>query len=50
VFAQAIEDALSDLGVEVLEIPLSPNRLFELIGERRSGSSGAERGVVGGAR
>jgi carbon-monoxide dehydrogenase large subunit len=30
-FAQAVEDALSDLGVEVTEIPLSPNRLFELI-------------------
>lgn len=33
-FAQAIEDAL-DLprhGVEILEIPLSPNRLWELIG------------------
>jgi carbon-monoxide dehydrogenase large subunit len=30
-FAQAIEDALSDFGVEITEIPLSPNRLFELI-------------------
>ncbi|HEV3216482.1 MAG TPA: xanthine dehydrogenase family protein molybdopterin-binding subunit [Vicinamibacterales bacterium] len=30
-FAQAVEDALSDLGVEITEIPLSPNRLFELI-------------------
>jgi aerobic carbon-monoxide dehydrogenase large subunit len=30
-FAQAIDDALSDLGVETLEMPLSPNRLFELI-------------------
>jgi aerobic carbon-monoxide dehydrogenase large subunit len=30
-FAQAVEDALSDIGVEILEIPLSPNRLFELI-------------------
>jgi aerobic carbon-monoxide dehydrogenase large subunit len=29
--AQALDDALSDHGVEVLEIPLSPNRLFELI-------------------
>ena len=30
-FAQAVEDALSDLNVEILEMPLSPNRLFELI-------------------
>ncbi|HUP38551.1 MAG TPA: xanthine dehydrogenase family protein molybdopterin-binding subunit [Vicinamibacterales bacterium] len=30
-FAQAIEDALAGLGVEITEIPLSPNRLFELI-------------------
>lgn len=31
-FAQAIEDALSPYGVEVLEIPLSPQRLFDLLG------------------
>ncbi|HLN07849.1 MAG TPA: molybdopterin cofactor-binding domain-containing protein, partial [Xanthobacteraceae bacterium] len=33
-FAQAIEDALglAGTGVELLEIPLSPNRLFELAG------------------
>lgn len=30
-FAQAVEDALSDMKVEILEIPLSPNRLFELV-------------------
>jgi len=30
-FAQAVEDALSDYGVEILETPLSPNRLFELL-------------------
>jgi carbon-monoxide dehydrogenase large subunit len=30
-FAQAIEDAMSDYGLEVLEMPLSPNRLFELL-------------------
>ena len=30
-FAQAVEDALSDYGVELNEIPLSPNRLFELV-------------------
>ena len=32
-FAQAVEDALHGTGVEILEIPLSPNRLFELIEE-----------------
>jgi CO/xanthine dehydrogenase Mo-binding subunit len=31
VFAQAVEDALSDLKIELCEIPLSPNRLFELM-------------------
>ena len=30
-FAQAVEDALAPDGVEILEIPLSPNRLFELL-------------------
>ncbi len=30
-FAQAVEDALSDAGVEIREIPLSPERVFELI-------------------
>lgn len=30
-FAQAVEDALADFGVELNEIPLSPNRLFELV-------------------
>jgi CO/xanthine dehydrogenase Mo-binding subunit len=30
-FAQAVEDALSDYNLEVLETPLSPNRLFELV-------------------
>ena len=29
-FAQAVEDALAEYHVELLEIPLSPNRLFEL--------------------
>ena len=35
-FAQAIENALGlrDRGVELLEIPLSPSRLFELVAER----------------
>jgi len=30
-FAQALEDALSDYDLEVREIPLSPNRLFEML-------------------
>ena len=30
-FAQAVEDALSDYNVEILETPLSPNRLFEIL-------------------
>jgi CO/xanthine dehydrogenase Mo-binding subunit len=30
-FAQAVEDALAGTGVEITEIPLSPNRLFELM-------------------
>ncbi len=30
-FAQAVEDALGDPGFEILEIPLSPGRLFELM-------------------
>ncbi len=30
-FAQALDDALGDLGVEIREIPLSPSRLYELV-------------------
>jgi CO/xanthine dehydrogenase Mo-binding subunit len=30
-FAQALENALSDYNLEICEIPLSPNRLFELV-------------------
>ncbi|MGH7580763.1 MAG: molybdopterin cofactor-binding domain-containing protein, partial [Gemmatimonadales bacterium] len=39
-FAQAVEDALGDAGVEILEIPLSPGRLWELMShpERSEGS------------
>jgi aerobic carbon-monoxide dehydrogenase large subunit len=33
VFAQAVENALAETGLEILEIPLSPNRLFELVSE-----------------
>lgn len=30
-FAQAIEDALAETGIEILEIPLSPSRLWTLV-------------------
>ena len=45
-FAQAVEDALADIapGLEILDIPTSPRRLFELLqahGERRSGPRAA---------
>jgi hypothetical protein len=33
-FAQALENALSDFNLEILETPLSPNRLFELMEEK----------------
>jgi carbon-monoxide dehydrogenase large subunit len=33
-FAQAVEDALGDPEFEILEIPLSPNRLYELMQAR----------------
>ncbi len=39
-FAQAVEDALGDSGFEILEIPLSPNQLYELI--HREGTENAE--------
>ena len=32
-FAQALDNAYRDIGLEVREIPLSPNRLFELVSE-----------------
>ncbi|MGH7701323.1 MAG: molybdopterin cofactor-binding domain-containing protein, partial [Gemmatimonadales bacterium] len=37
VFAQAVEDALADHGLEITEIPLSPNRLAELLAAPRRG-------------
>jgi carbon-monoxide dehydrogenase large subunit len=37
-FAQAVEDALADFGIEITEIPLSPNRLFELIEQAKARS------------
>lgn len=36
VFAQAVENALAGYGLEILEIPLSPNRLFELVEAARA--------------
>jgi CO/xanthine dehydrogenase Mo-binding subunit len=30
-FAQALDDALADFDVEILEVPMSPNKLFELL-------------------
>ncbi len=35
-FAQAVEDALSDWGVEITEIPLSPDQLFGLLETART--------------
>ena len=35
-FAQALDDAFADLGLEIREIPLSPNRLFELVEAARA--------------
>lgn len=35
-FAQAIEDALGIEGLELREIPLSPNRLWELVNQHKS--------------
>ncbi|MBN1138290.1 MAG: xanthine dehydrogenase family protein [Anaerolineae bacterium] len=32
-FAQAVENALYDHNLEILEMPLSPNQLFELLGD-----------------
>lgn len=37
-FAQAIEDALQVAGLEILEIPLSPSRLWELVRDALSGA------------
>lgn len=36
-FAQAVEDALSEYRLEICEIPLSPNRLFELMASGAGG-------------
>ena len=39
VFAQAVEDALAAEGLEILETPLSPLRLFELLYGEKEGDS-----------
>ncbi len=41
--AQAIEDALDLPGFEILEMPLSPDRLFALVAEHRARSAAAGR-------
>jgi carbon-monoxide dehydrogenase large subunit len=41
-FAQALEDALPEYALEIREIPLSPNRLFELLEEARGRGLAAE--------
>ncbi|WP_419934924.1 molybdopterin cofactor-binding domain-containing protein [Candidatus Palauibacter sp.] len=45
-FAQAIEDALADIApaLEILNMPLSPGRLFELLPERPEGGPEASGG------
>jgi carbon-monoxide dehydrogenase large subunit len=40
-FAQAIDDALSDLGVEILELPLSPSKLYEIAAQAGQGKGKA---------
>jgi CO/xanthine dehydrogenase Mo-binding subunit len=40
-FAQALEDALHDVELEILEIPLSPGRLFELVAAATRGDKEA---------
>jgi carbon-monoxide dehydrogenase large subunit len=40
-FAQAVENALAGSGLEILEMPLSPNRLFELMREAVADSAAA---------
>jgi CO/xanthine dehydrogenase Mo-binding subunit len=37
VFAQAVEDALAETGIEILEIPLSPGQIWELV-QAKAGS------------
>ena len=47
-FAQAIEDALPEFGLEIREIPLSPSRLFEILrAAREDRTVSAESGGAG---
>jgi carbon-monoxide dehydrogenase large subunit len=46
-FAQAVEDALQGK-IEIREIPLSPNRLFEMLNEERDGRWVMGDWVIGG--
>jgi CO/xanthine dehydrogenase Mo-binding subunit len=39
-YAQAIEDALGEFGIEILEMPMSPLRLFELLAAESSVEGG----------
>ncbi|MFQ5602689.1 MAG: molybdopterin cofactor-binding domain-containing protein [bacterium] len=39
-FAQAIENAFSDLSLGICEIPLSPNRLFEIVNKAKNKKEG----------
>ena len=39
-FAQAVEDALAGTGLEILEIPLSPSKLWELVRMAKEGQNG----------
>ena len=50
-FAQAVEDALADIapGLEILDAPMSPGRLFELLQARAKPRSGSVPEPSGGA-
>jgi CO/xanthine dehydrogenase Mo-binding subunit len=37
-FAQAVEDALGEAGFEILQIPLNPSRLWEMVEKHRAGT------------
>jgi aerobic carbon-monoxide dehydrogenase large subunit len=49
-YAQAIEDALAEFGIEINEMPMSPNRLFELLAEASAGSAVGSGGGGGDGR
>jgi len=44
-YAQAIEDALHDVPLEILEMPLGPGRLYELIRDARSARTTPAPGI-----